>query len=286
MELLPPLFRYIKRETKARKAPSHNLAFSRLLFSSISREKELHNLAFFIRMACHQRSSSVPSSPRSNKIGVEEQLQTLKATISSPSMTVETMHHGFIKLGTIYNSIDELTCLPRNQRQQRKAVEEELERSLALLDVCNTVQESFAELKATIMEAQVVLKRGDVSAVQAKVQFYARLAKKAQKQIKKISSKAASDMEGYRVVKLLSEAREITLSMLESTLVLLLKQIAMPSSSKWSIVSKAFQKKRVVCEEEQLQVLELDIVELESGVETLFRRMIQSRVSLLNTLSL
>ena len=76
----------------------------------------------------------------------------------------------------------------------------------------------------------------------------------------------------------------VAASLLESTLSLVSKQVATP---KRSLVSKAFQKKIVVaCEEEQLQEFELDIVDFESGVEASFRALIQSRVSLLNILTL
>ena len=148
-------------------------------------------------------------------------MQSLKVTVSAPSMTVQTMSDGLTKLGSIYSCIDELTCFPSSQR---KLAEEELERSLVLLDLCSVMQESFAELKTIVLEMQLALKRGDEAAVQARVQSYARSAKKAQKQCKRIN-KPASGIEGGRVVKLLSEAREVTVIILESTLQLLSKQV-------------------------------------------------------------
>jgi hypothetical protein len=189
------------------------------------------------------------------------------------------MCDGLRRLGDIYNGVQEILGLPRNQ--VTKMLAGEMECSLELLDLCSTMQEIFVEMKAIIQELQVALRKGDGAAAQAKIQSYSRLAKKAKKHFLKTTKKATS--AGCRMVTLLTKAREISVSLLESSVHLLSKEINMP---KQSLVSKAFHKKKtVVCEEEQLQAIECSIGDLENGTGHLFRKLVQIRVSLLNILS-
>ncbi|KAF0915893.1 hypothetical protein E2562_000538 [Oryza meyeriana var. granulata] len=239
-------------------------------------------------MASHQRSASLPSRLHSTESNVQEELHGLRACIAAPSATIGTMCDGLRRLGDVYNSIEEIMCLPSNQvglslPQQRQMVEEELDRSLVLVDLCNAMQENLAELKMSIHELQLILRRGDAVAAQNKIESFVRLAKKAQKPFKKTSIRATS--EGCKLIRLLGEAREMAMSVLESTSLLFPKQIASNNASKWCLVSKRFQKRKVVCEEEQLQALDHSMGDLENGAEFLFRRLIQIRVSLLNILS-
>ncbi|KAJ1289141.1 hypothetical protein BS78_02G142200 [Paspalum vaginatum] len=190
-----------------------------------------------------------PSKPKhalcSNKAGVEQQLERWKPTISSPLATIDILCNGFRTLVSIYDSIEEMMCTPTN-------------RSLILLDLCNAMQERIIELKMIIQELLLSLKRGDDAAAQVK--GYIQLTKKAHKQFK-VFKNTTSDEKDCGVVKVLAEARLITTLLLESTSCFLSKQFLTP---KQSIISKTLQRGKVVCEEDQLQVLECSIRDLEN----------------------
>ncbi|CAM0911684.1 unnamed protein product [Alopecurus aequalis] len=230
------------------------------------------------------RSISLPSRHHTSEAEVQEDLRSLETSISS-SITIETMCGGLRRLGDIYSTVEQIIQLPSNQvcsSQQRHMLDGEAECSLQLLDLCNTMQEIFVELKAIIQELQVALRKGEDATIQARIQSYTRLVKKAGKHFKKTTRKTISYKMDCGLVSLLNKAREMALSLLESTVHLLSKKIEAPTQS---LVSKAFHKKKVVVCEEQLQDLEGSMGDLESGAGHLFRRLIQSRVSLLNILS-
>ncbi|XP_044960733.1 uncharacterized protein LOC123411842 [Hordeum vulgare subsp. vulgare] len=232
-------------------------------------------------MAFHLRSISLPSKPQANETEVEQELLSLEASISSSTTTIGTICDGLRRLEDIYNGVEDIIGLPSNQ--VGKMLDSEMEGSLELLDLCSTMQEIFVEMKAIIQELQVALRKGDDATAQAKIQSYARLVKTAKKHFKKSAKKANAASAGCKMAMLLTKAREISVSLLESTVHLLSKEIGMP---KQSLVSKAFHKKKaVVCQEEQLQELEGSIGDLENGAGHLFRKLVQIRVSLLNILS-
>ncbi|KAM3296454.1 hypothetical protein ACQJBY_038668 [Aegilops geniculata] len=252
------------------------------LSSTLHQPQYIQRKASSSDMAFHQRSISLPSRPQVSETQVEQELHSLEASISS-SNSISMMCDGLRSLANIYDGLEEIICLPSHQvfsSQQRNMLDGEMEGSLELLDLCRAIQEIFAEMKAIIQELQVALRKGDDAATQAKIQSYTRLAKKAKNHLKKNTKKTLADC---RMVMLLTKGREISASLLESTLHLLSKQIEMP---KQSLVFKAFHKKKaVVCKEEQLLELECSIGDLESEVGHLFRKLVQNRVSLLNILS-
>ncbi|KAI4962746.1 hypothetical protein ZWY2020_025845 [Hordeum vulgare] len=146
-----------------------------------------------------------------------------------------------------------------------------------LLDLCNNMQEISVELKAIIQELQVALRKGEDTTVQAKIQSYIRLVKKAGKQFKKTTRKATSTrwiME-CRFAKIQSYTR------LAKKAKKYFKKTCNKASSarqsvEWSGIS---QEKGGYFEEEQLQELECSMGDLESEAGHLFRKLVQNRVS-------
>lgn len=247
----------------------------------------------------------MPRSTDSSSVGQEQELQALKAGASSPSATIETTRDGLRRLGDLYSRVEETLHLPSNQlalrrrltqQQQRKtAAEEELDRSLALIDLCGATQESLAELRTRVQDLRLAFRRGDAAdggaGIHLKTESFVRLARKARRPLKKTTAgngKATAE-DGCRVVRLMAEARETAARLLESVSRLLPEQIGSlnPNASRWSLVSKRFRKREAVCEveERQLQALERGVGDLADGVDVLFRRLIQCRVALLNILS-
>ncbi|KAF8040614.1 hypothetical protein BT93_B2742 [Corymbia citriodora subsp. variegata] len=274
----------------------------------------------------HARSNSLPCGVHPLSMNIEEQLKRIK---SSEATSTSSASQKLGSLKDLYDCVEDLLKLPLTQQalsneHLRSSVEQLLDGSLELLDVCGNVKDAFSQVKACIQELESVLRRrkGGDCCLAKEVEAYMSTRKKLQKiiskylvNLKKMERKNSlyKDSNEEATLSMLRQVEEISLSVFASLLCFLSQSSANLKRSGWSLVSKLLSSKQIACEGEEdaneMAVLDSELLSLKSGkasslsvsdilkrsdviesslqeveeeLECIFRRLVKTRVSLLN----
>ncbi|KAJ4776915.1 hypothetical protein LUZ62_061172 [Rhynchospora pubera] len=182
-------------------------------------------------MASHTRSFSLPIRSHLFLQNAEEELIRLRACVGS-SLTYKIMLDALKAVGHVYESINELLSMSSNlnglsHMQHRRWVEQELEESVKLLDMCSTSRDNLDTIRYHVQDLELANRRGDLEAIKSKLRDYTLVVKKANRDVKiqMFNKNESSEGESLAVVSLLLDTREITISMLQSIFIYLSKKI-------------------------------------------------------------
>ncbi|XP_028767915.1 uncharacterized protein LOC114725554 [Neltuma alba] len=276
-------------------------------------------------ISLHIRSNSFPSAPHPLVSQFEEHLNRLKSSDSASSSS--SLSHKLSGLQDLQDSSDKLLQLSTTQQVlakdcSQKWVDELLDGSLRLLDICSTAKDCLMRSKESVYEIQSTIRRrgAEAASTDGAGNYLA-----SRKNVKKAIQKALGNIKGLRnypivssankendMLSLLKEAEAATMSTLESLLYFISDPKGQSKRSKWSAISQLMKPKRVACDSQEigtnefekvdaalksltsqkhpsthnfegdLENLEMCIQDLTIGVECLSRKLIKTRVSLLS----
>ncbi|KAL2936665.1 CTP synthase [Bienertia sinuspersici] len=254
----------------------------------------------------HTRSFSFPAKSHPVVDQLSEQLCRLR---SSQSASTSSITSKLTDLKDLYKSVDEFLQLPQNQKIV--SVEEVIDGSLRLLDICSTSQDALVQSKQQIQDIQSSLRRRCNSELNISNDFseYLQSRKSAKKMIKKSLKdikQVEKSNESNVIDSMLKDVQAITADVFKS----LLTYISGSQKSSWSfskLVGKKAEKQTTasiskfevvdatiesICQKNKSNVdmseivqLESEVQEIDEVVECLFRHLVKTRVTLLNVLS-
>lgn len=261
----------------------------------------------------HVRSISMPGCSHQTTEKLKEAINNLKALEVSTTSSAEVMYNGLLGLEELYKCVNVLLNLPQtlqafSQYRLGKMVEDLLDKSVRLLDLCGTTRELVLQYKENVRDLQSSLKRRkkDSTTESSMIKFNS-FSKKIKKEAKRLVVVLKqmdqetersfvpkdADQDMIDMIKTLKEANAMRISMFQMFLSFLSVPLLKPKLSKWSLVSRLLVKKgRLACEgqeekmdlESRLEPFEAHLDNFENGLEGIYRCMSRSRSSLLNIL--
>ncbi|KAH7849522.1 hypothetical protein Vadar_019071 [Vaccinium darrowii] len=204
----------------------------------------------------HIRSISLPSRSHPTTFRIEEKLHKLKKwEASATTTTAEEICNGLLGLNELYKCLDELLNLPLTQkslslRQHKGWIDESLDISVTLLDVCSITRDFTSQVKEHVKDllSTIRRKKGD-SKIQNSVAKYVRfrkemkkVAKKLNANVKQIDNRIPSlplieeldNRHALALIRVLREVSSINISVYNLVLLFLSEPISKPNSKTWS----------------------------------------------------
>ncbi|KAI3717097.1 hypothetical protein L1987_68456 [Smallanthus sonchifolius] len=247
----------------------------------------------------HARSISLPTRSHPSTLQVEEELGHLKSWEASSASTanVETICGSLMKLKKLYSSVNDLISLPQTQqallhRKDDKLVDELLERSMSVLDVCGSIKDAMEQVKEGIRNIQSALRRRKEGLKSDSLSVWKmKDAKRAILALKQIDNKmvdiALLDLDHHlsSLIISLRDTSALSVSIFGSLIAFNSIFVSKPKSTKWTIVSGLIHKrKRAGVDQPHIsnEALESHIEVIVDCLECMSRTLIKARVSLLN----
>ncbi|XP_027357061.1 uncharacterized protein LOC113866368 [Abrus precatorius] len=212
----------------------------------------------------HARSKSLPSRPHPLILQCNEHLERLRASHETSSSS-SLLNQKLGGLQDLHECVEKLFQLPLTKEAlhhhcQENWVDELLNGSLRLLDVCTATKDSLLHTKECMRELQSIMRRRKGGEVELKAEIKKFLA--SRKVVKKAISKALTNLKGttkncnisstnkenqtLALVSLLENVEVVTLSTFQA-LLHFISGTTQSKSSNWLLVSKLMQTKKVAC---------------------------------------
>ncbi|KAI4317438.1 hypothetical protein L6164_025305 [Bauhinia variegata] len=227
------------------------------------------------KCSIHIRCNSLPSAPHPLVSQFEEHLDRLKSSEAASSSSSSTISHKLSWMQDLHDCTDKLLQLPFTQQAlARDHCDELLEGSLRLLDICSIAKDALLQSKESLMELESFIRRrraGEVPFIISEGGKYLACRKKVKKEILKAlgnlkaikSEFSKTNQETFSLLCILKEAEAITVSTLESLLIFISCPKERSKQSRWFVISKLMQPKRVACDCEESDTNDFGIVLLQ-----------------------